>query len=140
MKKILVLCTGNSCRSQMAEAFLKSFDPNIEVFSAGTNPSEAVHKKAIQVMQEIGIDISKNKPKHVTQFLNTSFDYVITVCSDAKSNCPIFMGKVKKNLHIGFYDPADAMGSDKEVLKVFREIRDDIRSAFLKFYTKEIRL
>jgi len=104
--KILILCTGNSCRSQMAEAFLKSFDKNFEVFSAGTNPSANVHEKAVAVMQEIGIDISKNTPSSVKEFINDNFDYVITVCGDAKETCPVFSGKVKNNIHIGFDDPA----------------------------------
>ncbi|MDP1994448.1 MAG: arsenate reductase ArsC, partial [Ignavibacteria bacterium] len=101
-KKILILCTGNSCRSQMAEGFIKSFDPELEVYSAGTNPSKQVHPKAIQVMKEVGIDLSKNHPKMVDKFLNESFDFVITVCDNAKETCPVFIGKVGKQFHIGF--------------------------------------
>lgn len=139
-KSILILCTGNSCRSQMAEAFLKSFDKNLEVFSAGTKPADKVHPKAIQVMREVGIDISHNKPKDVEQFINQSFDYVITVCDNARESCPIFTGQVVKQLHIGFEDPAEATGNEEEVLKVFRKVRDEIKKAFEEFYKSEIKI
>ncbi|WP_456408203.1 arsenate reductase ArsC [Caldithrix abyssi] len=139
MKRILILCTGNSCRSQMAEGFLKSFDSSLIVYSAGTNPSAHVHPKAIQVMKEAGIDISDGYPKDVDQFINESFDYVITVCDHAKETCPIFNGSVKKRLHIGFEDPAEATGSEEEVLSVFRRVRDEIKDAFYQFYRKEIK-
>jgi arsenate reductase len=132
--KILILCTGNSCRSQMAEGFLKSFDSDIEVYSAGTNPSSQVHPKAIQVMEEIGIDILSGYPKDVSQFLDKSFDYVITVCDNAKETCPVFLGKVNEQLHIGFEDPAEATGSAEEILAVFRRVRDEIQRDFRKFY------
>ena len=138
-KRILILCTGNSCRSQMAEGLLKSFDKYLDVFSAGTNPSNKVHPKAIQVMKEIGIDISKNHPKMVDQFLNDSFDYVITVCDNAKETCPVFIGKVSKQLHIGFEDPAEAKGTEEEILNKFRMIRDLIKNDFYKFYEKKLR-
>lgn len=139
-KKILVLCTGNSCRSQMAEGFLKSFDSELEVFSAGTKPSNQVHPKAIQVMKEVGIDLSKNYPKMVDKFLNDSFDYVITVCDNAKETCPVFVGKVTNRLHMGFEDPADATGTEEEILSVFRKVRDQIKNEFLEFYNKEIKI
>ena len=93
-KKILILCTGNSCRSQMAEGYLKSLDNNLEVFSAGTKPAERVNIIAIKVMQEIGIDISKGEPQNVEKYISQSFDYVITVCDNAKETCPVFMGNV----------------------------------------------
>jgi arsenate reductase (thioredoxin) len=137
--KILILCTGNSCRSQMAEGFLKSFDSNLEVYSAGTNPSDKVHPKAIQVMKEVGIDISKNYTKKVDQFLGNSFDYVITVCDNAKETCPVFIGKVGKQLHIGFEDPAEAAGTEDKILAVFRKIRDEIREKLFLFYTTNIK-
>lgn len=133
-KKILILCTGNSCRSQMAEGFLKSFDKNLEVYSAGTKPADKVNPKAVQVMNEVGIDISKNHPKDVEQFINESFDYVITVCDNAKETCPVFVGKVGKQLHIGFEDPAEATGTEEETLAVFRKIRDEIKKDFYEFY------
>ncbi len=132
--KILILCTGNSCRSQMAESFLKSFDKKLEVYSAGTEPSSQVHPKAIQVMAELGIDLSANKPKSVNQFLKDEFDYVITVCGGAKEACPMFTGSVKHRLHIGFEDPADAIGSDEEITSEFRKIRNQIKSEFEKFH------
>ncbi len=135
--KILILCTGNSCRSQMAEGFLKSFDKNLEVFSAGTSPSDIIHPKAVSVMAELGIDLGSNKPKSVDEFLDENFDYVITVCGDAKENCPWFNGNVKNRMHIGFDDPAKATGSEEEILSEFRRIRDEIKDDFYKFY-KEI--
>ena len=136
--KILILCTGNSCRSQMAEGFLQSFDPELEVYSAGTNPSSEVHPKAVKVMQEIGIDISAKQPKDVDTFINEPFDYVITVCGHAKENCPAFAGEVNNRIHIGFYDPAEATGTEDEVLKVFRNVRDKINIDFRNFYAKNI--
>ena len=138
-KEILVLCTGNSCRSQMAEGFLKSFDSELNVYSAGTNPSGTVHPKAIQVMKEISIDISGGYPKNVDEFLNKSFDYVITVCDNAKETCPVFVGKVNERLHIGFEDPAEAKGTEEEILSEFRKIRDEIKDRFEEFYSKEIK-
>ncbi|RLD54490.1 MAG: arsenate reductase ArsC [Bacteroidetes bacterium] len=131
--KILILCTGNSCRSQMAEGFLRSFDPEIEVFSAGTEPSNQVHLKAIEVMKEKGIDLSGHYPKKVDEFLDDSFDYVITVCGHAKENCPVFLGEVKQHLHIGFEDPAEATGTEEEILEEFRRIRDEIRERIQAF-------
>lgn len=138
MEKILILCTGNSCRSQMAEGFLKSFDESLIVYSAGTNPSTNVNSNAIKVMNDVGIDLSNNYPKSVDKFLNEPFDYVITVCDNAKETCPVFIGKVKHHLHIGFEDPADAVGTDEEILSVFRKVRDEIKHDFYDFYTKNI--
>ncbi|HOM05639.1 MAG TPA: arsenate reductase ArsC [Candidatus Kapabacteria bacterium] len=132
--KILILCTGNSCRSQMAEGFLKQLDSSLEVFSAGTNPASEVNPNAVLVMKEIGIDISKQYPKLVDNFINEEFDYVITVCDNAKETCPVFTGKVRNRLHIPFDDPADATGSADEVLAVYRRVRDEIKSEFSKFY------
>ena len=137
-KKILILCTGNSCRSQMAEGFLKSFDSSLDVSSAGTNPSGVVHPKAIKVMKEVGVDISRGYPKKVDQFLDNYFDFVITVCDNAKETCPIFIGDVKEQLHIGFEDPADAVGTEEEILAEFRKIRDEIKERFEEFYNKII--
>jgi len=137
--KILILCTGNSCRSQMAEGFLKSFDKNLKVYSAGTSPSGKVHPKAIQIMNEIGIDISDGFPQHVDEFTDMDFDYVITVCGGAKENCPVFTGKVKQKLHIGFDDPAEAIGNEAEILFVFRKIRDEINRDFRTFYDNQIK-
>lgn len=136
--RILILCTGNSCRSQMAEGFLKSFDDNLDVYSAGTFPAPRVSSRAIQVMSEIGIDISDGVPDDVDKYLEQSFDYVITVCDNAKESCPVFAGDVKNNLHIGFEDPADAEGTDEEVMLVFRTVRDQIKEGFYKFYKENL--
>jgi arsenate reductase len=138
-ERILILCTGNSCRSQMAQGFFKSFDTDLEVYSAGTKPAESINPKAVAVMSEIGIDISSRKPENVDRYLMQPFDYVITVCDNAKETCPVFMGKVKHQLHIGFEDPADAKGTEEEVLKVFRKVRDEIRKEFYDFYINNMR-
>jgi arsenate reductase len=136
---ILILCTGNSCRSQMAEGFLKSFDSNLEVYSAGTHPALRVSSHAIQVMKEVGIDISRGYPKSVDQFLGKSFDYVITVCDHAKETCPIFTGKVLHRIHIGFDDPANATGTEEEVIAVFRRVRNEIKEQFYEFYQSKLK-
>jgi arsenate reductase (thioredoxin) len=136
--KILILCTGNSCRSQMAEAYLKSFNKEWEIYSAGTNPGLEVHPKAIQVMKEEGIDLGMNKPKPLSQFLKESFDYVITVCDGAKETCPFFSGEVKTRLHIGFDDPAEVIGNEDFILSEFRRIRDEIKRDFTRFYQDQI--
>lgn len=137
--KILILCTGNSCRSQMAEGYLKSFDSSLEVFSAGTAPSDQVHPKAIEVMKENGVDISDGKPEKVDQYLDQAFDYVITVCGDAQENCPVFIGDVKHRLHIGFDDPAHAEGTEEEVMAVFRRVSREIKTDFKAFYEKNLK-
>lgn len=137
--KILILCTGNSCRSQMAEGFLKAFNSKLNVVSAGTQPAKQVNPYAIKAMKELGVDISKNYPKLVDEFLNQSFDYVITVCGGAKESCPMFTGQVKHNIHIGFEDPDDATGSDEEILAEFKRIRNEILRDFFKFYHTQIK-
>jgi len=118
----------------MAEGFLKSFDNNLEVYSAGTKPAEKVNPFAVKVMKEIGIDISGGIAEDVDKYVEQSFDYVITVCDNAKESCPIFTGKVKNQIHIGFDDPADAVGTEEEIIPVYRRVRDDIRKEFKKFY------
>lgn len=138
-KKILILCTGNSCRSQMAEGLLKSFDKNLEVYSAGTKPAEKVNPFAVKAMQEIGIDISEGKAENVDKYLSQSFDYVITVCDNAKETCPVFIGNVKHRLHIGFDDPADAVGTEEEVMPVYRRVRDEIKKDFYEFYKSNLK-
>jgi len=137
--RILILCTGNSCRSQMAEAILRSFDPTLEVASAGTHPATAVHPVAIRVMREAGIDISHHRPKAVEGFLSRPFDHVVTVCDGARESCPVFTGAVAHRHHIGFRDPALATGTEEEVLREFREVRDQIRDAFREFYSQILR-
>jgi arsenate reductase (thioredoxin) len=136
--KILILCTGNSCRSQMAEGFLKSFDSSLEVSSAGTHPAFRVSSKAVKVMKEVGVDISKHYPKSVNEFLNTEWDYVITVCDKASETCPAFFGKVKNRMHIGFEDPAAAKGTDDEIMEIYRRIRDEIKTSLFSFYKENI--
>lgn len=132
--RILVLCTGNSARSQMTEGFLRSLDPDLAVFSAGTNPGARVNPLAIQAMKEIGIELTGHHPKHVREFLGQKFDFVVTVCDDADKNCPNFIGKVGKRLRIGFPDPAKAVGSEAEKLAMFQKTRDDIRARFREFH------
>jgi len=138
MKRILILCTGNSCRSQMAEAWLAGLDSRLKVVSAGTEPSTKVHPVAIEVMKEIGLDLSHSYPKKVDEFLGQTFDFVITVCDSAKESCPVFTGKVDHRLHIGFDDPAEAKGTEEEIMQEFRRIRDEIRTKFSRFYDKNL--
>src|SRR5262245_15426190 len=137
-KRILVLCTGNSARSQMAAGLLKSFDGRLEVFSAGTQPAARVNPHAIAVMKELGIDLTGEHPKSVSQFTSQAFDYVITVCDDADRNCPNFSGKVGKRVHIGFIDPAAATGAEEHIMSVFRQVRDEIKQKFSDYYQREI--
>jgi len=137
--KILILCTGNSCRSQMAEGFLKSLDPELEVHSAGVSPAEAVNPLAVMVMDEIGIDIRTQFPKTVDRYIGESFDYVITVCDSAKENCPVFYGKVKNYLHYSIPDPIEAVPNTRnleEKLEVYRKTRDQIVKIFTALFAK----
>jgi arsenate reductase (thioredoxin) len=137
--KILILCTGNSCRSQMAHGFLQSFDKNLIVRSAGTVPAKQVNQKAVKVMSEVGIDISHHTPKMVDEYLNDEWDYVITVCDDANETCPAFFGNVKHRLHIGFEDPSHATGNDEFIWSEFRRVRDLIRKKFFKLYIDQLK-
>ncbi|HOC40890.1 MAG TPA: arsenate reductase ArsC, partial [Bacteroidales bacterium] len=134
--KILIICTGNSCRSQMAEAFLQSFDSNVIVFSAGTKPEDKVDDMAIAVMQELGIDMSQKIPKSVEKYINEYWDYVITVCDNAKETCPVFLGDVRHRIHIGFEDPSNIQGSYEYRLNEYRRIRDEIKEKFLQLYNE----
>ena len=128
-KKVLILCTGNSCRSQMAEGVLRHYGSGrYEVFSAGTKPSR-VNPVAIQVMKEIGIDISGHRSKHVDEFKGQTFDYVITVCDNAKESCPFFSGYTKR-LHWEFPDPPHDQQITKSVIEEFRKVRDMIHEKF----------
>jgi arsenate reductase (thioredoxin) len=136
--KILILCTGNSCRSQMAQGFLQSFDHRLQVFSAGTEPADRVNALAIQVMQEAGIDISHHVPAHVNQYLGEAWDFVITVCGGANESCPVFLGKVKARLHFGFPDPALAEGPPEHITRVFCQVRDAIKKRFYEFYHDQV--
>lgn len=127
---VLVLCTGNSCRSHMAEGILRAASRNrFRVASAGSKPAGYVHPLAMQVMKEIGIDISKHHSKHLNDFLNQQVETVITVCGNADQACPTFPGQVNRH-HWGFDDPAHAKGTDEEKLAVFRRVRDEIRRVF----------
>jgi arsenate reductase len=137
-KRILILCTGNSARSQMAEGFLQSLDPRLAVYSAGTLQSPRINPHAVRAMREVDIDISGGAPKSVQQFTSQSFDYVITVCDDADKNCPNFSGKVGKRVHLGFPDPAMATGTEEQIMAVFRQVRDSIKQRFSEYYAKEI--
>lgn len=127
---VLILCTGNSCRSHMAEGILRHAAGDIlEVQSAGSKPAGYVHPKSIQVLKEIGIDISSHHSKHMNEFLNRNIETVITVCGNADQACPIFPGQVNRH-HWGFDDPAHAVGTEEEVLAEFRRVRDEIRRVF----------
>lgn len=137
--KILILCTGNSCRSQMAQGFLQSFDKNITVCSAGTNASGKLNEKAVAVMKEAGIDISHHTSDPVDEYLGEEWDYVITVCGGANENCPAFLGKVKNRLHIGFDDPSHVTGTEEFIQSEFYRVREEIRTAFYKLYVEKIK-
>ena len=137
--KILFLCTGNSCRSQMAEGWARHLKGDIiEPYSAGTEP-HGLNPIAMQVMAEVGIDISGHKSKHLSDLKGILFDYVITVCSDADKNCPVFIGKTKK-IHHGFDDPprlAKEAKSNEEILNIYRRVRDEIRE-FVKSFPESL--
>jgi len=124
----------------MAQGFLKSFDNKIEVHSAGTVPAARVNPKAIEVMAEAGIDISKNTPKSVDEFLNDQWDYVITVCDNANETCPVFIGKVKHRMHMGFEDPSKITGTEEFIMNEFRRVRDLIMSEFRNFYEENLKI
>lgn len=135
--KILVLCTGNSCRSQMMQAYLQHFAGNkAEVYSAGIE-IHGVNPLAIKVMHEDGIDISHHTSNHIDEYREVAFDFVITVCDHARENCPWFPSKASR-LHHNFKDPAKASGSQKEILKTFREVRDAIKSYAFNFIKKHL--
>ncbi|WP_338372484.1 arsenate reductase ArsC [Dysgonomonas capnocytophagoides] len=137
--RILILCTGNSCRSQMAHGFLQSFDPSLSVYSAGTKASGKVNPKAIEVMQDAGVDISHHTSDSVEQYMNDEWDYVITVCGGANESCPAFSGKVRNRLHIGFNDPSEATGTPEFIQSEYIRIRNEIKTAFYKLYTDKIK-
>lgn len=138
--KVLILCTGNSCRSQMAHGFLQSFDSNITVCSAGTEASGKLNQKAVAAMNEIGIDISHHTSDSVEKYLNDEWDYVITVCGGANENCPAFLGKVKHRLHIGFDDPSHAVGNEEFIWSEFIRVRDEIKEGFWRFYNENLKI
>jgi arsenate reductase len=123
----------------MSHGFLQSFDKNLQVFSAGTEPAKQVNATAVKVMQEIGIDISKHTPKMVDQYIKDEWDYIITVCDHANETCPLFMGKVKQRLHIGFDDPSHTVGTDEFIMSEFHRVRDEIKKEFYKLYVEQIK-
>lgn len=130
-KKVLILCTGNSCRSQMAEAIINTrYGDQWQAYSAGTDPSGYVHPKAIQVLAELGIE-HQGESKHSDTLRDVDFDLVVTVCDDANEKCPLWLGSGDR-VHNGFQDPAKATGSEEEVLAVFRQVRDEIAEALPK--------
>jgi len=136
--KILILCTGNSCRSQMAHGFMQSFNKDLDVRSAGTEASGKLNAKAVKAMKEIGIDISHHTSDSVEKYLGDEWDYVITVCGGANENCPVFIGKVEHRLHMGFDDPSHATGTDEFIWSEFIRVRNEIKETFQKFYKEEI--
>lgn len=130
---ILILCTGNSCRSHLAEGILReALGAGYQVGSAGSKPAGYVHPLAIKVMTEIGIDISAHRSKHLDEFLNGEVETVITVCGNADQACPVFPGQVNRH-HFPFDDPAHAAGTEEEQLQVFRRVRDEIRAVFTAY-------
>lgn len=137
--KILILCTGNSCRSQMAHGFLQSFDEKITVRSGGTEPAKRINPKAVEVMADLGIDISHHTPHLVDEYMDEEWDYVITVCDHANETCPAFSGKVKHRLHLGFEDPTHATGTPEFIRGEYLRIRDQIRATFRQFYNDIIK-
>jgi arsenate reductase len=132
MNKVLILCTGNSCRSQMAEALINDrLADSWQAYSAGTEPSGYVHPKAIQALQEINI-MHNGVSKHINDLPTKEFDAVITVCDDAAENCPVWLGQGKRT-HLGFPDPARAQGTEEEIMAVFRDVRDSIENQVLPY-------
>ena len=137
MKKILVLCTGNSCRSQLAEGYLRHFaGDSAEIYSAGIE-THGVNPRAVQVMLEDGIDISAHSSNHVDEYASIEFDYVITVCDNAKENCPYFPGKAER-FHYNFPDPAKATGTEEEIMHSFREVRALIKAYSADFVAQHL--
>jgi len=123
----------------MAHGFLRSFDKDIDVHSAGTEPADRVNPKAIQVMKEAGIDISNNTPENAEKYIYEDWDYVITVCDNANETCPVFSGRVKHRTHIGFEDPSKASGSEEFIMSQFRKVRDEISREFRRFYNNNLK-
>ena len=133
MKTVVFLCTGNSCRSQMAEGLVNHYlGDEWQAYSAGTDPAGYVHPLAVRAMSELGIDISRQRSKSADELQGTQFDMVTTVCDDAAENCPVWLGGGHK-VHVGFEDPARATGSEEERLETFLRIRDDLRQGVLAY-------
>ena len=135
--RLIFICTGNRCRSQMAEGWMRYLaGDKVEVFSAGITP-DSVHPHAIKVMREEGIDISHQASKHINKYSNIKFDYVITVCDNAKEKCPYFSGNAHR-LHHNFTDPAKATGTEEEALKIYRKVRDELKDFCREFVDLQI--
>jgi arsenate reductase len=138
-RKALILCTGNSARSQLAEAIINAQRADTwQAVSAGTHPAERVHPAAIAALAEIGLTVNTARPKHINEFVGQGFDLVVTVCDDAAENCPVWPGQGKR-VHLGFPDPAKARGTDDEIRTVFRKTRDDIAQKILPLLDSEAR-
>jgi arsenate reductase len=137
--KILILCTGNSCRSQMAHGFMQSFDNRMTVCSAGTQAAGKLNEGAVAAMQEVGINISNHTSDQVEQYIGQEWDYVITVCGGANEACPAFIGKVKHRLHIGFDDPSHVTGTEDFIKSEYRRVRDEIKEGFYNLYVEQIK-
>ena len=133
-RKILFLCTGNSCRSQMAEGLAHKM--GWQAFSAGTKPEKKVNPFAVKVMENIGIDISHHIPESVNKYLDDNFDIVATICDKARESCPLFTGNFIHTIHYGFNDPAKAIGNHRKIIRVYRQVRDEI-GAWVKKLNKE---
>ena len=130
-RRVLILCTGNSCRSQMAEGWINHLlGERWQAWSAGTRPAAAMHPLAVRAMAEVGIDISGSRPEHVDAYLGQAWDLIVTVCDSARESCPMFPRPVEQ-IHVSFPDPAEATGTEEERLAVFRAVRDDIRARLL---------
>lgn len=136
--RVLILCTGNSCRSQMAHGYLQHFSPETQVCSAGTEASGQLNQTAVKVMAEDGIDISYHTSDSVEKYLHDEWDYVITVCGGANEKCPVFLGKVKHRLHIGFDDPSHAVGTDEFIMSEYYRVQKEIKTAFTDFYVQNL--
>lgn len=138
MIRVLILCTGNSCRSQMAHGFLQSFDKGITVCSAGTKAAGKLNANAVKAMAEVGIDISTHTSDPVQKYIKERWDFVITVCGGANETCPTFTGKVGKRMHLGFDDPSHAEGTEEFIWSEFIRVRDEIKDRFYRFYEEEV--
>ncbi len=137
--KIQILCTGNSCHSQMAHGFFQSFDKNLIVSSAGTEASGKLNANAVKAMADAGIDISQHTSDSVEKYLGEELDYVITVCGGANESYPAFIGKAKQRLHTDFDDPSHTAGTDKFIWSEFIRVRDEINEGFYNFYLENIK-
>ncbi|MGL4909073.1 MAG: arsenate reductase ArsC [Bacteroidales bacterium] len=138
MKRVLILCTNNSCLSQMAHGFLQSFDRSLVVRSAGTKTTEKLNNKAVEVMAQIGMDISQHTPKSVQEYLSQDWDYLITLSNETNETCPTFASKIKHRLHFAFDDPSQATGTTEWLEREFCRVRDEIKHRFYELYRDDL--